>query len=99
MQTLTPVMPSSSLGLLDHHLLGHPNLLHGDLHAEIAAGHHDAIGLRKDPGSQMSKPKDRKDSLNHSPGPSKLGCRLLEVPRRRKDSRVVCWCARSVKLA
>mmetsp|Transcript_6779 Transcript_6779/g.14645 ORF Transcript_6779/g.14645 Transcript_6779/m.14645 type:complete len:367 (+) Transcript_6779:183-1283(+) len=34
--------------LLDHHLLGHPHLLHGDLHAEIAAGHHDAVGLRKD---------------------------------------------------
>ena len=83
-------MLSSSLGLLEHHLLGHPDLLHGDLHAEIAAGYHDAVGLRKDPGSQMSEPKDRKYSLNPSAGPSKLGCRLLEVPRKLKESGAVC---------
>mmetsp|Transcript_109989 Transcript_109989/g.354733 ORF Transcript_109989/g.354733 Transcript_109989/m.354733 type:complete len:524 (-) Transcript_109989:26-1597(-) len=35
-------------GLLDHHLLCHPDLLHGDLHAQVAARHHDAVGLRQD---------------------------------------------------
>mmetsp|Transcript_25064 Transcript_25064/g.77314 ORF Transcript_25064/g.77314 Transcript_25064/m.77314 type:complete len:469 (-) Transcript_25064:242-1648(-) len=39
---------AGGLGLLDHHLLRHPDLLHRDLHAQVAASHHDAVGLRED---------------------------------------------------
>mmetsp|Transcript_61230 Transcript_61230/g.134083 ORF Transcript_61230/g.134083 Transcript_61230/m.134083 type:complete len:413 (-) Transcript_61230:242-1480(-) len=39
---------TSRLGLLQHHLLSHPHFLHRDLHAQISARHHDAIGLRQD---------------------------------------------------
>mmetsp|Transcript_73141 Transcript_73141/g.117944 ORF Transcript_73141/g.117944 Transcript_73141/m.117944 type:complete len:308 (-) Transcript_73141:286-1209(-) len=39
---------SGLLGLGDHPLLSHPDLLHRDLHAQVAAGNHDAVGFRKD---------------------------------------------------
>mmetsp|Transcript_3464 Transcript_3464/g.15235 ORF Transcript_3464/g.15235 Transcript_3464/m.15235 type:complete len:408 (+) Transcript_3464:532-1755(+) len=36
------------VALGDHHLLGKSDLLGGDLHAEVAAGHHDAVGVLED---------------------------------------------------
>jgi len=39
---------TSDVGLVDHHLLREEDLLGRDLHAQIPAGHHDAVGLHQD---------------------------------------------------
>mmetsp|Transcript_10421 Transcript_10421/g.47024 ORF Transcript_10421/g.47024 Transcript_10421/m.47024 type:complete len:350 (+) Transcript_10421:2139-3188(+) len=39
---------TAEVGLSDHHLLDPEYSLQGDLHAEVAAGHHDAVGVLED---------------------------------------------------
>ena len=39
---------TSDVGLVDHHLLSEEHLLGGNFHAQVATGHHDAVGLHQD---------------------------------------------------
>jgi len=39
---------TSDVGLVDHHLLREEDLLGRDLHAQVPARHHDAVGIHQD---------------------------------------------------